>query len=226
MDLIIGQTRHQGVIPPKLCAHCHVINDPRHRYEIHSKDFDNTDCTIQVWECADCERVYVVAYHKRNGKVIFRYLNGIPKGPIWPTPIKELKEGKSLSSDSPKSSKFIKTYLQSLDAESRGLDEIAGMGYRKAIEYLVKDWAIQNNPELSEKIQEKWLGQIISDHFTGDLKEMLERATWLGNDQAHYNKLFEEFDLVVLKELIGVVLAELDRDYKINHYKQTIQKRK
>ncbi len=44
-------------------------------------------------------------------------------------------------------SKFIKTYLQSLEAESNGLDEIAGMGYRKAIEYLVKDWSIQENQD-------------------------------------------------------------------------------
>jgi hypothetical protein len=116
--------------------------------------------------------------------------------------------------------------LQSLVAENSGLDELAGMGYRKAIEYLVKDWAIQNHPDEKDKSEALWLGQVISKYYDGDLKEILERATWLGNDQAHYNKLFEEFDINVLKELIALIMVELDRQYKKKHYIAMIQSRK
>lgn len=123
-------------------------------------------------------------------------------------------------------SKFIETYLQSLQAENNGLSELAGMGFRKSIEYLVKDWAIKNNPEEKEKIEKLWLGQVISSYYEGDLKDILERATWLGNDQAHYNKLFEEYDISILKELIDLILVELDRQYKKKHYIDTIQGRK
>ena len=126
----------------------------------------------------------------------------------------ELKDGKSTDDENPISSKFIKTYLQSLEAENYGLDELAGMGFRKAIEYLVKDWAIQNNPDKKEKIIDSWLGVAIKGYYDGDLKEILERATWLGNDQAHYNRLFSEFDIDVLKELIDLIMVELNRQYK------------
>jgi len=70
------------------------------------------------------------------------------------------------------------------------------------------------------------LGQVIIAYYEGDLKEILERATWLGNDQAHYNKLFEEYQVADLKELIALIMVELDRQFKKNHYIETIQKRK
>jgi len=98
--------------------------------------------------------------------------------------------------------------------------------YRKAIEYLVKDWAIQNNPDKIESIQKSWLGAVIKEYYKDDLKDILERATWLGNDQAHYNRLFEEFDIQVLKELIDLIMVELDREYKKAHYIKMIESKK
>lgn len=101
------------------------------------------------------------------------------------------------------------------------------MGFRKAIEYLVKDWAIQNNPSDKERIiDDLWLGQVIKEYYGGELKDILERATWLGNDQSHYNKLFEEYNVDDLKELIGLIMVELDRQYKMDHYISNIQSRK
>ena len=41
-----------------------------------------------------------------------------------------------------------------------------------------------------------------------------------------YNKLFDEFEIDVLKELIDLIMVELDREYKKAHYIERIQKRK
>jgi hypothetical protein len=214
---------------PNLCPHCHVVNKPTQLAVWLSKDTDGTPNVISVWQCSNesCNKLFL-ANHRFDGNhfKFSRFLNGLPKGPDWPKPISDLKCGNPLNPDQPEQTHFIKTYLQSLVAENSGLDEIAGMGYRKAIEYLVKDWAILCRPEDKDKIKNSWLGAVINDYYTGDLKEILERATWLGNDQAHYNQLFEEYDLDVLKELIELILVELDRQYKKNHYIETIQKRK
>lgn len=51
------------------------------------------------------------------------------------------------------SPQFVKVYNQALKAEEFSLDEIAGLGYRKALEFLIKDFAIYNNPEKAE-----WIG--------------------------------------------------------------------
>ena len=182
---------------PNICPHCHVTNIPLLQWAHDSIDTDDIPVIISVWKCANvkCKKSFVAIHKDKDSNLVFkfdRFLNGLPKGPDWPKPIRELQSGQSTEEDKIVS-KFIKTYLQSLQAENYGLDELAGMGYRKAIEYLVKDWAIQNNTSEKDKIEKLWLGTVIEDYYDGDLKDILKRATWLGNDQAHYNKLFEEY---------------------------------
>jgi hypothetical protein len=214
---------------PNVCPHCHVVNTPQGLWQVSSRDTDNVFVFITAWTCSNqaCQKIFLALYKRINNQFVFtRFLNGLPKGPDWPKPIDELKEGNPKEGTQAGQTKFIKTYLQSLEAENNGLDEIAGIGYRKAIEYLVKDWAIKNKPEEKDKIEKLWLGQVITNYYEGDLKDILERATWLGNDQAHYNKFFEEYDISILKELIELIMVELDRQHKMKHYIDTIQGRK
>jgi len=219
---------YQGLkrlINPNVCPHCHIVNNPHVQSHFVTKDTDNIPTVITVWRCSndECSKIFMASYKLEGQQFKFsRFLNGLPKGPDWPKPILDLKNGNPKTPEQPEQTRFIKTYLQSLIAENSGLDELAGMGYRKAIEYLVKDWAIQNKPEDKSKIENSWLGAVINDYYSGDLKEILERATWLGNDQAHYNKIFEEYDIDILKELIELIMVELDRQYKKRHYIETI----
>jgi len=227
MQIVIQGTT-MSIVNPNICPHCHVTNTPHEIWKIASKDTDNSIVALSAWQCANqsCKKIFIVS-HKWDGVLKFhRFLNGLPKGPDWPKPILDLKSGELGEDGQNVQSNFIKTYLQSLEAENFGLDELAGMGYRKAIEYLVKDWAIQTKPEEKEKIEKAWLGAVIKNYYEGDLKDILERATWLGNDQAHYNKLFEEFDIDVLKELIDLIMVELDRRFKKAHYIEMIKSKK
>ncbi|ALM50834.1 hypothetical protein AMR72_16465 [Flavobacterium psychrophilum] len=156
--------------------------------------------------------------YQDNCYSLLRYIDSNPLLPEFPNAIRTLMSGL----DPTVPSKFEKTYLQSLKAEEEGLDEIAGMGYRKAIEYLVKDLAVSKNPTDVEQIKGKTLTAIVKDYFEGDIKKILERAVWLGNDQTHYFKIFEQFDLQMLKNLIDFVLSDLDRESKREHYLSTI----
>lgn len=212
---------------PDICPHCHVANQPGHQF--HYFD-NNSDKLYSIWTCHSkiCGKVFITEHIEIAEGIYYvnRFLNGLPKGPNWPKPILELKDGRTINLENVEESKFIKTYLQSLEAESMGFDEIAGMGFRKAIEYLVKDWAIHNKPNEKDKILSLWMSQIISEYFIGDVKEILDRATWLGNDQSHYNKLFEDFNISHLKELIDLIMVELDREFKKKQYIENIEKRK
>jgi hypothetical protein len=209
---------------PDICPHCHIANQPEDLGDVYDS---TTDLLYTIWNCNAkiCNKVFIVENVGYNFSEYFvnRFLVGTSKSPIWPKPILDLKDSKS---ESEEPSKFIKAYLQSLQAEAMGLDEIAGMGFRKSIEYLVKDWAIHNNPDEKDKILRLTLSQIINQYFSGDIKEILERATWLGNDHSHYHKLFEEFNISHLKELIGLVMVELDREYRKKHYIENIERRK
>jgi len=81
-------------------------------------------------------------------------------------------------------------YNQSNTAESYSLNEIAGMGYRKAIEFLVKDFCIYLNPDKKVEIENLLLGKCISTYITDtEIKNLATASTWLGNDETHYKDI-------------------------------------
>ncbi len=52
-------------------------------------------------------------------------------------------------------------------AEAIGLDQLEGIGLRKAMEFLVKDYAISKNPDQEEDIRSKFLGACINEYIIG-----------------------------------------------------------
>lgn len=199
---------------PSQCPHCHNGIEPR----MISQSIDK-GINYSVWKCTfrDCGNQFIAVHQViGQGKAKFSgFLDGQPIGPHWPDTIRNLK------------SKFIETYNQALKAEYSSLDEIAGMGFRKAIEYLVKDYLIQRDSSLEGKIEDKLLASVIGENFNSpqetDLKDLLQRATWLGNDMTHYLKYHENFDINDLKELIQLVMDEIHSIEQKRHYIANIQ---
>ncbi|MFD5853880.1 hypothetical protein ACFWGC_27580 [Cytobacillus pseudoceanisediminis] len=82
---------------------------------------------------------------------------------------------------------FITIYNQAHHAEQEGLELICGVGYRKALEYLIKDFILELYPEDAPKIQQMPLQQCVQKFISEPIiKDMAERAIWLGNDETHY----------------------------------------
>ena len=106
--------------------------------------------------------------------------------------------------------------LQAAAAEYHNLDEISGMGYRKALEFLVKDYLVSKSEELKiepKEIKEKFLGKCIEDHIVDPkTKAVAKRAAWLGNDHSHYFRRWEEKDIEDLKTLLGLVINSIDNE--------------
>lgn len=101
------------------------------------------------------------------------------------------------------SPQFDKIYNQSLAAETYGLDEIAGLGYRKSLEFLIKDFAIHENPDDAETIKAKPLVQCIKAYIdNSNIVTLAERSAWIGNDEAHYIRKQEERDVTDMKAFI------------------------
>lgn len=203
-----------SVTDPSQCPHCHNGIEPRHISESTEKEIN-----YSIWKCTfrECGKQFI-AVHQDIGQgqaTFLGFLDGQPTGPYWPDTIKKLK------------SKFIETYNQALKAEYSSLDEIAGMGFRKAIEYLVKDYLIQRDSELEGKIEDKLLSTVIGENFNStqeaDLKDLLKRATWLGNDMTHYLRYHDNFDISDLKELIQLVMDEIHSIEQKRHYIANIQ---
>ena len=153
--------------------------------------------------CPSCESAFFVSYRvtddysnysKTCGTIIAQYPN-----PSTTTPFSE-----EISILSPK---FVEIYHQSEIAESTNLTEICGIGYRKALEFLVKDFAIHEHPEDKEIIEKKLLSQCIKNYIDDDrIKTLAERSAWIGNDEAHYVRKQEDRDVSDLKNFIKAIV--------------------
>ncbi|TSC61952.1 MAG: hypothetical protein Athens041674_616 [Parcubacteria group bacterium Athens0416_74] len=111
------------------------------------------------------------------------------------------------------SPEFIQTYNQSLSAEKLEFDKIAGPGYRRALEFLVKDFAISQDPSNAEAIKSKQLGPCISEHITHDkITSTARGATYIGNDETHYVRKWVNKDIQDLKKFISLVVYWIEAE--------------
>lgn len=108
---------------------------------------------------------------------------------------------------------FFNLYKQSTIAKSMGLIDIAGMGYRKALESLVKTYLIEENPELETKILDESLGKSIDRIEYPSIKKLARASSWIGNDQVHLQQKNEGYNIQDMKRfmisLSHLILAEL-----------------
>jgi hypothetical protein len=125
--------------------------------------------------------------------------------------IQDAKIQKLLDMSKVLSPKFHQIFSQSFHAQESGLNEICGLGFRKAFEFLIKDYVIREWPEETERIKEMPIMQCINKYVNDDkIKVGAHRVLWLGNDHAHYYQIFEDKTVDDLKELIYHTLKWID----------------
>lgn len=110
---------------------------------------------------------------------------------------------------------FESNYNQALCAEQMSLDQICGPGYRKALEYLIKDYLLLQieNEEQSDKIKNKLLGKCIQEDVVDErIKAVSKRAAWIGNDETHYVRKWAEKDVSNLKQLIDLTVRWIESE--------------
>lgn len=195
---------------PDECPFCHKSITPR-RYQ----GFEKNGFLEIVFRCPDfkCGRLFLSRYKEEL------------VGSTWIYMYKSSSIGRSKErdfSDNIKnlSNSFVEIYNQAAISESLNLEHIAGTGYRKALEFLIKDYLISKNPDNEKNIKKKFLGKCIKEDIGNvNLKKMAERATWLGNDETHYVRKWKDKDIGDLKKLIDLSLRQIEMELSIEQYK-------
>ncbi len=157
-----------------------------------------------IYRCPDesCRNPFIAYYKQPAG--IYEFAEAKPADPI------EINFSEIIAAISPN---FIEIYNQSYTAEIEGLDIICGAGYRKALEFLIKDYVISKTPAEAEKIKKESLGTVIKNRVDhAQLKLVAQRAAWLGNDEVHYERIWEGKDLDDLKDLINLTIRWIETD--------------
>ncbi|MEK6899390.1 MAG: DUF4145 domain-containing protein [Nanoarchaeota archaeon] len=159
-------------------------------------------------KCKKCKNSFI-GYAKQDGSIfrIVRLSKGNNRSKEFPFEIKEI------------SPMFTKIYGESEFAEQENLSEICGVGYRKSLEFLIKDYLIKKYPEKEEEIKRNLLGKCINELIENPkIKEIAQRASWLGNDETHYHRKWEGKDLQDLKKLIEITVHFISMDFQTDRY--------
>lgn len=165
-----------------------------------SYDRSNKVCVCILNFCTSCHSPFIseyIATPSALNSTFYLALNHIGSEPN--RFFKEVFDEK-ISAISPQ---FDKIYNQALAAEISGLDEIAGLGYRKALEFLIKDFAIHEHPDDESRIKAMSLSTCINNYIDApNIKTLATRSAWIGNDEAHYIRKQEDRDINDMKNFI------------------------
>jgi hypothetical protein len=182
---------------PTVCPMCHTASDQVF-ISGYLIDIDNAHSILYVTLlCRRCKRPFIAAYGMTGS--ICTDIGTYPNVP------EDINFQDSINDLSPK---FVSIYNQAVAAESYGLNEISGIGYRKALEFLIKDYAIHIHPEKSDDIKKDFLSNVIKKYVDDEkIRTIAERATWIGNDETHYIRIFDGYDVDTMKEFIMAVVS-------------------
>ena len=209
----INHTKISGY--PDRCPGCRKGIGPRYisAYETVEKWCKNI---FIVFQCplVDCKSIFV-GYYSAN-EPLAQYF--VLKRNYIPFLTEPLSLPESIEKISPK---FPRIYWQATASEENGLDEVCGSGYRRALEFLIKDYLIaeSSDPDSEAKtIEESSLGQCIKKIPDERIQAVAQRAAWLGNDETHFVRKWEDMDLKNLKQLIQLTIYWIDATISTSDY--------
>jgi hypothetical protein len=133
---------------------------------------------------------------------------------IWMRPLKPPESifPETISKLSPS---FVSIFSEAAEAKHLGLKQVAGPGYRKAFEFLMKDYAKSLAPESKHKeIEAEYSGKVVADFISDPrIQGVAKRCLWLGNDETHYLRRWTDRDVEDLVVLIKLATnwIEIDR---------------
>lgn len=200
----LNNKRHSKVLT---CPYCGIGTDAT---RIDVKAFSITDGLIAdvTYKCTSCDKIFHVSYKKMKDEEIF-----IPYS-VFPN-----FQGKEFSKEIQNvSPRFIKLYNQAYKAEYDTNYELAGCGYRNALEVLIKDFAINILGEKKEDVVKYKLYKAIELYLKDvDMSNCADVVRILGNDNTHYERDYENIDFDVLKQYLNIFIEMIEVQIKIKN---------
>lgn len=160
-----------------------------------------------LYFCPVCEMCFVGFYVMRSSNYGNSSANLVN---FFPYSEEKTAFSSKISSLSPN---FVNIYNQAEKAEHIGLNDICGLGYRKALEFLVKDYAIAFNPDNESDIKKQMLSPCINSYIDNRrIKSLATASAWIGNDETHYLRKHEDYNIGHLKAFISAIVSYIDAE--------------
>jgi len=198
---------------PDTCPRCHREIEVRPVFSaLVRQDESRTNFVQAVYRCPStaCNELFIGTYRHSEGAL--RLCQVVPTKP------KVQRHADAIVRLSPA---FVGIHDQAIAAETHLLNQLVGVGLRKALEFLIKDYLIQQRPSDAGAIKTTLLGTCI-DRYVDDanVKECARRAAWLGNDETHYTRRWEDKDIADLKTLVRLTTNWVENALLTQQYLQ------
>ena len=191
---------------PTKCPCCGTAYSRSPEHANYFQESSGVMTAYATYFCPACGRCFFVVYLIQEDSPDFL---GFPIAQ-YPTPSESTSFSQELSTLTPK---FVEIYHQAEKAEALGLTELCGIGYRKALEFLVKDYAISQHPDKESEIVSSFLGNCIADFIDNKkIKTLAKASAWLGNDETHYVRKHQNYNVQDLKRFIKATVAYIDSE--------------
>jgi len=125
---------------------------------------------------------------------------------------------------------FYNIWKEATEAKNSGLHNLAGMGYRKSIEFLTTDYLLKNP---IEGVTEDWITspkttliQKINKLDKPRLVTLGKAIAYLGNDETHYTRIHEDYSMDDLISFIDLFISEIESDLKFTKAEKLIKRPK
>lgn len=196
-----------SILYPDVCPHCKKGIFPKLLDSYYNEtDFDSSSL-FAVFFCPVCEECFIGVYDLYSDLASYSKTN---LSAVFPSASDRKEFSNGITDLSPS---FIKIYNQSLCAESNMLYEVCGLGYRKALEFLIKDYAIHLFPNDEDAIKKKQLSPCIKEYINDSrIKSLATASAWIGNDETHYIRKHDDYCISHLKSFINAVVTFIDSD--------------
>lgn len=205
-DVLDGSDLQITVIMPTECPLC-----KRGYYGRPLSTWSDRRWVCSLYYCNGCSNFFISGGHQRKDNLEQMSVYSHPSlGTIT-------KFNNSIEELSPN---FVKIYNEASQAEEKGLTKICGAGFRKSLEFLVKDYASHMNPEKTEEIRDSNLWNVISLYIKHeDIKILAQKSAWIGNDETHYVRIHDDLDFQDLKEFINAILGYVTAELSVKKAK-------
>ncbi|CRH18073.1 conserved hypothetical protein [Carnobacterium maltaromaticum] len=218
-------TQKAKIDEPKQCMHCkNTGKQELIALSLTGGEFDSED-VIALYICPLCcsTSIHFMANTSNNyDNKFYKSFETIPSVEIEPNKFNEIIRSKF--------PQFVEIYSQSEEAQNSNLNHLAGMGYRKALEFLVTDYLIEYPVD---GVEEKWLtnpkvtlGNKIEKIQNNRIKKLSKAITYLGNDETHYSRQHPEYDIDSIKAFISVLISDIEHEMIFQDAEKLINKPK
>jgi hypothetical protein len=189
------------------CPLCHSSIEPIYRYAWMDKRGLQA-----VFECPreNCQKLFIAYYRQSTPEEKSTLETEYYYSSSEPVRIKEKTFSETITSIS---AQFCEVYNEALIAEQRRLRNICGAGYRRALEFLIKDYLVHEKKDKSEEIKNKSLLDCIEQYVDDSrIKECAKMAAWLRDGESHYYKKWGDKDLNDLKVIIDLTVNWIESE--------------